>query len=188
MHRVALYTLGCKVSQYESEAIAERFSERGLEVVSSRSSADVYVINTCTVTAESDRKCRQVIRRLKGINPDAIIAVVGCYSQSAPEEIADLGVDIIIGTNGKLEVCDRVIELLEKRDALSGHEPEILVSSLEGAKFEPMCIKRAPSLLRSRKAYVKIRMYSLPSYLEATSGVSDNHFVPDSIKLNLSFL
>ena len=96
MPRVALYTLGCKVSQYESEAIAERFEEYGFEVVSARSQSDVYVINTCTVTAESDRKCRQVIRRLKGINPDAIVAVVGCYSQRAPMEIADLGVDIVI--------------------------------------------------------------------------------------------
>ena len=152
MPSVALYTLGCKVSQYESEAIAERFSERGFRVVSSRSSADVYVINTCTVTAESDRKCRQVIRRLKGINPSAIVAVVGCYSQRAPSELADLGVDIIIGTNGKLAVVDRVTELIGDAALDSNREPKILVTPLEGAGFEPMCIKTAP---RTR-AYVKI--------------------------------
>ena len=152
MPRVALYTLGCKVSQYESEAIAERFEEYGFEVVSARSQSDVYVINTCTVTAESDRKCRQVIRRLKGINPDAIVAVVGCYSQRAPMEIADLGVDIVIGTNGKLGVCDKVVELIRAKGEEMPSEPRILVSSLDGAEFEPMCIKKAP---RTR-AYVKI--------------------------------
>lgn len=147
MPGVAVYTLGCKVSQYESEAVAERLAELGLDVVSPRSVADAYIINTCTVTAESDRKCRQVVRRLKAKNPGAVIAVMGCYSQRAPEELLKLGVDIILGTAGKLAVAELVKAKLECRG-----EPLVSVGSLEGAEFEPMCVRGTP---RTR-AYVKI--------------------------------
>ena len=91
MYRVGLYTLGCKVSQYETEAISEAFSARGCEIAASSEKNDIYVINTCTVTAESDRKSRQFIRRAIKQNPDAVIAVLGCYSQRSPDEI--LGID-----------------------------------------------------------------------------------------------
>ena len=87
---VGLYTLGCKVSQYETEAIGEAFEERGFTVMPFDSVCDAYVINTCTVTAESDRKSRQIIRRAIAMNPDAVIAVVGCYSQRSPEEVAKI--------------------------------------------------------------------------------------------------
>ena len=101
MKRVGLYTLGCKVSQYEIEAIGEEFERRGFSVMPFDSVCDAYVINTCTVTAESDRKSRQIIRRAISRNPDAVVAVVGCYSQRAPEELLGIeGVDIVIGTDG----------------------------------------------------------------------------------------
>lgn len=147
MPSVALYTLGCKVSQYETEAVAERFAERGFTVLSHTERADVYVINTCTVTAESDRKSRQVIRRLRGQNPDAVVAVMGCYSQRAPEDIAAVGADIIVGTENKLSVVERACEMLA-----GGARGYLSVTELTGAAFEPMTVKSAP---RTR-AYVKI--------------------------------
>lgn len=148
MPSVALYTLGCKVSQYESEAIAELFLEGGFRVVDSGCVADAYVINTCTVTAESDRKSRQVIRRLRSKNESAVIAVIGCYSQRSPEEIERLPVDIIIGTENKLSVVDLVIEALARKERTQS----VSVTDLSSACFEPMTIKSAP---RTR-AYVKI--------------------------------
>ena len=149
IRRVGLYTLGCKVSQYETEAIGEAFEARGFTVAPFDSVCDAYVINTCTVTAESDRKSRQIIRRAINQNPDAIVAVVGCYTQRSPDEVAKIeGVDIVIGTDNKLDVVERVEYLLENR----GENPYICVSDLDGASFEPMSIKHAP---RTR-AYVKI--------------------------------
>ena len=90
MKKVAFYTLGCKVNQYETEAMLEMFKKEGYTQVDSEDFADVYVINTCTVTHMSDRKSRQYIRRMKKKNPNAIKAVVGCYSQVSPEEILDI--------------------------------------------------------------------------------------------------
>ena len=147
--RVGLYTLGCKVSLYETEAVAESFAERGFEVCDFNSVCDVYVINTCTVTAESDAKSRKYIRRAIRKNPDAVVIVIGCYSQRAPEEVAKIdGVSAVIGTQDKMKCVD----IAEKM--ISNFEFRIsnLVTPLEGASFEPMCVKNAP---RTR-AYVKI--------------------------------
>ena len=149
MRRVGLYTLGCKVSQYETEAIGEAFEARGFTVMPFDSVCDAYVINTCTVTAESDRKSRQIIRRAISRNPSAVVAVVGCYSQRAPEDVLKIeGVDIVIGTSGKLDVVGRVENLLNNHTK----ESCSYVTELDGADFEPMTITRAP---RTR-AYVKI--------------------------------
>ena len=146
MYTVGIYTLGCKVAQYESEAVAEEFSRLGFRVSDFGSVCDAYVINTCTVTAESDRKSRQVIRRAAKKNPRAVIAVIGCYSERAAEEILKIdGVSIVQGTDGKLAVAKRVLELLE------GGEGGIFKCPL-GEAFEKMQIKKAP---RSR-AYIKI--------------------------------
>ena len=82
--RAAFHTLGCKVNQYETEAMKRVFRERGYEIVGEQEFADVYVINTCTVTAVADRKSRQYIRRMKKVNPDSIVAVTGCYAQINP--------------------------------------------------------------------------------------------------------
>ncbi len=149
MRTVGLYTLGCKVSQYETEAIAEAFEARGFSVLPPTEVCDAYVVNTCTVTAESDRKCRQTLRRVARLNPDAVIAVVGCYSQRKPEEALRIkGVSVVLGTADKLTVVDRVIERLSDRTA----EPFVSVRDVTACEFEKMCITRAP---RTR-AYVKI--------------------------------
>lgn len=149
MRTVGLYTLGCKVSQYETEAIGETFEARGFRVMPFDSVCDAYVINTCTVTAESDRKSRQIIRRAIQRNPDAVVAVVGCYSQRTPEELLRInGVDIVLGTDKKLDVVDRVEFMLENSDG----NPYCKVEDLDKADFEPMTITKAA---RTR-AYVKI--------------------------------
>ncbi len=149
MPTVALYTLGCKVSQYETEAIAEGFERAGFTVVEFDTPADVYVINTCTVTAESDRKSRQFIRRAVAANPSAVVCALGCYTQRAPHEVSAIdGVSAVIGTADKLGV----VAIAEQM--LSGKRPRgvVSVTELSGAGFEKMTVTRAP---RTR-AYVKI--------------------------------
>ena len=108
---ISTYTLGCKVNQYETEAIIEIFENAGYLNVDFSDKADIYIINTCTVTGLSARKSRQMIRRAKSINQKAVVAVIGCYSQTAPEEIESMpDVDIIIGTKDRL----RIFEFVEK--------------------------------------------------------------------------
>lgn len=111
MNKVIFYTLGCKVNQYETEAMEELFEKDGYKVVKEEEIPDIHVINTCTVTNLSDRKSRQIIRRAKKINSDSIVAVVGCYSQVSPEEVSKIeGVDVIIGTTNRNDIvhlCER---------------------------------------------------------------------------------
>ena len=150
MSKVGLYTLGCKVSQYETEAIGEAFVKKGFQLADFSDVCDVYVINTCTVTEESDRKSRQFIRRAIRKNPEAIVAVVGCYTQRAHGEVAAIdGVSIVVGTQDKLSIVDRAIAMLADRTKA---RPEVCVGSLDGAEFEKMSVSSAP---RTR-AYVKI--------------------------------
>ena len=146
---VGFYTLGCKVSQYETEAVAEAFEKEGFVRTPFSDPCDVYVINTCTVTQESDRKSRQVIRRALKQNPAALVMVMGCYAQTSPDEIAAIrGVAYVSGSDGKMRLPARAKELL----ASGKSAPLVEVGDIEGAPFEPMCIAHAP---RTR-AYVKI--------------------------------
>ena len=153
MYSVGFYTLGCKVSQYETEAVAELFCKNGFVRSPFENSNDVYVINTCTVTAESDRKCRQLIRRATKKNPDAIVMVMGCYSQRAPEEVAKIkGVSVVIGTENKLSLVELAKSKLLERESGKALSQYIRVTDVKSASFERMRIKSAP---RTR-AYVKI--------------------------------
>ena len=103
--KVAFATLGCRVNMYESEAMAEKFIKNGYEVVEFDEMADVYVVNTCTVTNMSDKKSRQMLSRAKRKNPESIIAAVGCYTQIAPEKVKEIGdVDVILGTRNKGDI------------------------------------------------------------------------------------
>lgn len=100
--KIAFHTLGCKVNQYETEAMKEQFSTSGHQIVGEEDFADAYVINTCTVTNLADRKSRQYIRKMKRVNPDAVVAVTGCYAQVSPDEVSKIeGVNIVAGTNEK---------------------------------------------------------------------------------------
>lgn len=102
MKKVAFYTLGCKVNQYETEAMSELFINSGYQVVDYDGYADIYVINTCTVTGMSDRKSRQIIRRAKKLNPGSFVIVAGCYSQVSPDEVLKIdGVNLVLGTKDR---------------------------------------------------------------------------------------
>lgn len=111
--KIAFHTLGCKVNQYETEAIKEQFLERGWEIVDETDPADCYLINTCTVTNIADRKSRQFIRKVKKLRPEAIVAVTGCYSQVKPEDLWDMPeVDVLTGNGDKGHIIDLVEERL----------------------------------------------------------------------------
>jgi len=120
MKKVAFYTLGCKVNQYETEAISELFEKAGYEVVDFGDMADVYIINTCTVTGESARKSRQMIRRAKAINKDSIVVVAGCYAQTEAEEVAGIpGVNLVIGTKDRSRIVDYVQEIIDGGESIN---------------------------------------------------------------------
>ena len=151
VYSAGIYTLGCKVNQYESEAIAERLSANGIKISKPSSVCDIYVINTCTVTAESDRKACQFIRRAIKKNPAAYILVTGCLALTDAERIAAIeGVDYISGNTNKLSVADYAIRLLEcgKKNAT----PYIDVREISGSEFEKMSITE----FGRTRAYVKI--------------------------------
>jgi len=114
--KVAFYTLGCKLNFSETSTIGSQFLQNGFDIVDYNDIADVYVINTCTVTENSDRECRQVVRRALRNNPDAFIAVVGCYAQLRPEEIAKIeGVDAVFGSNEKFKIHS-LLDNFNKKD------------------------------------------------------------------------
>ncbi|MBO4979922.1 MAG: tRNA (N(6)-L-threonylcarbamoyladenosine(37)-C(2))-methylthiotransferase MtaB [Clostridia bacterium] len=148
---VGIFTLGCKVNQYESEAIGELLEARGYRVCPADGPCDVYIINTCTVTAESDRKARQIIRRAISKNPDALVLVTGCLAQTAPESIARIeGVDFIGGNADKCAIVDAVDDLVSS--GKKNRAPTLRIAPLEGAPFECMSIKK----FDRTRAYIKI--------------------------------
>ena len=148
---VGIATLGCKVNQYESEAIAEAFERRGCIIAPFNTPCDVYIINTCTVTAESDRKARQMIRRARQQNGAAFVLVTGCFSQSAPAAVAAIeGVDFVCGNTNKLAVVEAAMGLLAGGE--KPQKPTLAVGDVESAPFEPMCITH----FERTRAYVKI--------------------------------
>ncbi|MBY6270572.1 MAG: tRNA (N(6)-L-threonylcarbamoyladenosine(37)-C(2))-methylthiotransferase MtaB [Caldibacillus debilis] len=121
MPTVAFYTLGCKVNHYETEAIWQLFKKKGYERVDFEKEADVYVINTCTVTNTGDKKSRQIIRRAIRKNPDAVVCVTGCYAQTSPAEILAIpGVDVVIGTQDRAKLLDYVEQHQRERRPING--------------------------------------------------------------------
>jgi threonylcarbamoyladenosine tRNA methylthiotransferase MtaB len=115
MRKVALFTLGCRVNSYETEAMAESFMKKGFTVVDFDEFADVYVINTCTVTNMGDKKSRQMIRKTKKINPNAVVVAAGCYAQVSPDEVSSIeGVDVVVGTADKGKIADYVEDFLRE--------------------------------------------------------------------------
>lgn len=145
--KVAFHTLGCKVNQYETEAMQKLFEAAGYEI-STAETADVVVVNTCTVTALSSQKSRQIIRRATRANPNAVVAVVGCYAQNSPAEISRIeGVDVIIGTADRTKIVALVEQALKNRD-----EKILRVSSVENiSEFEEL-----PHAPHRTRAFLKI--------------------------------
>ncbi|MDQ0156013.1 tRNA (N(6)-L-threonylcarbamoyladenosine(37)-C(2))-methylthiotransferase MtaB [Robertmurraya andreesenii] len=120
MASVAFHTLGCKVNHYETEAIWQLFKAEGYERTDFESTADVYVINTCTVTNTGDKKSRQVIRRAIRKNPDAVICVTGCYAQTSPAEIMAIpGVDIVVGTQDRVKMLEFIEQYKTERQPIN---------------------------------------------------------------------
>jgi threonylcarbamoyladenosine tRNA methylthiotransferase MtaB len=150
LKKAAFYTLGCKVNQYETEAMTESFENAGYEIVDYSEFADVYIINTCTVTNMGDRKSRQIIRRAREKNPEALVAVVGCYSQIAPGEVLEIPeVSLVVGTDER----SRMVELVEY--AIKKEEKINMVNDIMKVReFEEMPIKSYKSRTR---AFLKIQ-------------------------------
>lgn len=150
---IAIKTLGCKVNQYETEMLKERFQKKGHEIVNENDFADVYIINTCTVTSLADRKSRQYIRKMKKSNPGAVIAVTGCYAQVSPEEVAAIQeVDIVAGTNKKGELPELIEQYINEKQ-------ENTISVVDG--YEGLCEYMETGIITSMesrtRAYIKVQ-------------------------------
>ncbi|HET7658029.1 MAG TPA: tRNA (N(6)-L-threonylcarbamoyladenosine(37)-C(2))-methylthiotransferase MtaB, partial [Bacillales bacterium] len=121
MPTVAFHTLGCKVNHYETEAIWNLFKKHGYERKDFDSRAEVYVINTCTVTNTGDKKSRQIIRRAVRKNPDAVICVTGCYAQTSPNEVMGIpGVDVVVGTQDRERMLAYIEQFKKEREPING--------------------------------------------------------------------
>ena len=149
MKKVAFYTLGCKVNQYETEAMSELFEKNGYEICNFEDFADIYVINTCTVTSMSDRKSRQIIRRAKKQNENAYIIVTGCYAQTARDEVAKIeGVNLVLGAQER----DKIVELTKAHFENPFYSDSFDISHTH--TFEPLEIGEFKSRTR---AYIKVQ-------------------------------
>ncbi|MBQ8869069.1 MAG: tRNA (N(6)-L-threonylcarbamoyladenosine(37)-C(2))-methylthiotransferase MtaB [Oscillospiraceae bacterium] len=148
--RVAVYTLGCKVNQYESQFLCERFLQRGHQIVAHTEPADVYIVNSCTVTATSDSKSKKMVGHFRKQNPDAVVALIGCFPQAFPEKAYEVKTaDIVLGNAEKgrvVELCERCFADKERREAVC--------DQILPAEIEPMCISRFEERTR---AFVKIQ-------------------------------
>ena len=148
--KACILTLGCRVNQYESDAIMQELSTNGVAICNDEETCDIYIINTCTVTAESDRKSRQLIRRCISKNPNAVVIVTGCYAQINPSKaLAIDGVDFVCGNNGKSIIAKKALQLLSSRE-----EKSIFLPDIYNSKFDKMEVG-AP-LTRTR-AFIKIQ-------------------------------
>ncbi len=146
--RVGIATLGCRVNQYESSALIKYLSQHGMQIAPFDEICDAYIINTCTVTAESDRKSRQTVRRARLLCPDAIVAVCGCSSQLAHNVFTQLGADCVCGTRNKLQAARYVVENIGKARTQSVNVPDAFSAPYE--KMNGISVERT-------RAYVKIQ-------------------------------
>ncbi|MBR5731348.1 MAG: tRNA (N(6)-L-threonylcarbamoyladenosine(37)-C(2))-methylthiotransferase MtaB [Firmicutes bacterium] len=158
--KAAFYTLGCKVNQYETEAVAQEFLRHGYLLAEEGEPADVCVVNTCSVTREADRKSRQYVRRMKKNNPDAVVVMMGCYPQTAPLETDALPeADIVLGTEDKTAAVELVERFLADRKRISRileSGEEIGPSGCRPLQKEYREMGRVKSMLGSRRALIKI--------------------------------
>lgn len=179
---VAFATLGCRVNHYETEAMAEKFIREGYEITQFENFADVYVINTCSVTNMSDKKSRQIISRARRRNKEAIIAAVGCYSQVAPDEVSKIeGVDVVLGTRNKGDIVYYVNKAKDEQ------KPQLMVGEvLKNKQFEELNIEEYQDKTR---AFLKIQdgcnrfcAYCLIPYTRGTTCSKDPDMVLTEIK------
>ncbi len=185
--KVAFYTLGCKVNQYETQLMSERFRNAGYEIVQEDETADIYVVNTCTVTRLADRKSRQYIRRMKKKNPDCVTAVVGCYSQISPEEVEAIPeVDIICGVNEKGRIMEYVERFLGDRirrnyvagrETLREYEENELITSMES---------RTRAVIKIQEGCDRFCSYCIIPYARGTVRSRNPESVLEEAKLLIS--
>ncbi|MDQ0150126.1 tRNA (N(6)-L-threonylcarbamoyladenosine(37)-C(2))-methylthiotransferase MtaB [Eubacterium multiforme] len=180
--KVAFATLGCRVNMYESEAMTEKFVREGYEVVDFTEIADVYVVNTCSVTNMGDKKSRQIIGRARRLNPDAIIAVVGCYSQIAPKEVSGIeGVDVVLGTRNKGDIVYYVNKAMDEK------KPQIQVGGvLRNKHFEELKIEdyrdKTRAFLKIQDGCNRFCAYCLIPYTRGAVCSKDFNNVLDEIR------
>ena len=150
MRKAALHNLGCKVNSYETEAMQQLLEAAGYQIVDFEEKADVYIINTCSVTNVADKKSRQMLHRAKAKNPEALVVAAGCYAQAAGEKLLeDTAIDLVIGNNKKAEL----VQLLEER--LAGREPQAAVIDISAAQeYEALHIERQADHTR---AFIKVQ-------------------------------
>lgn len=129
--KIAFYTLGCKVNQYETQAMEQMLTERGYEIGTFSEKCDGYIVNTCSVTAVADKKNRGIVRRCRRENPDAVIGVCGCYTQHAPEALEALGVDVVGGSSQRQEFLEQFLDTLH-----TGTHHRVLDEALKRRSFE----------------------------------------------------
>lgn len=148
--RAAIVTLGCKVNQYETDAMYGMLKEAGVSMVDSKETADIYIVNTCSVTNMAERKSRQMLHRAKKKNPDVVVAAVGCYAQVGKEELAkDENIDLIIGNNKKKDL----VQILEDYIRASSHKSEVLDIARDRT-YENLQVKQ---LKEHTRAYIKVQ-------------------------------
>ena len=161
--KVAIYTLGCKMNQYESQSMEQMLRERGHEVVDFQSEADAYVINTCSVTAVSDQKSRQVIHRIQRQRPSAVVAVCGCYPQTHVEQARGLGVDLVGGTGDRIGFLDLLEETAREKKYI-----ESIDKSFERRVFEVLPAggqsRRTRAMLKVEDGCVNFCTYCIIPY------------------------
>lgn len=151
--RVAFLTLGCKVNSYETEAMLRLFREQGAEIVTFEENADVYVVNTCTVTGIADRKSRQMLHRAKKKNEKALVVAVGCYAQEAGEALLeDKAVDLVVGNNQKSGVAELVADALQNKEKLLSRT--LLENLSADSTYEELFIS---DISEKTRAYIKIQ-------------------------------
>src|SRR5699024_1226482 len=147
---VAFHTLGCKVNHYETEGIWQMFMNQGYERVDFNRQADVYVINTCTVTNTGDKKSRQTIRKAVRQNPESVVCVTGCYAQTSPGEIMEIpGVDVIVGTQNRSKMIEYIEEHIQTRKPVNG-----VTNIMKSRVFEEMDV---PEFTDRTRASLKIQ-------------------------------
>ena len=148
MKKAALHNLGCKVNAYETEAMQQMLEENGYEIVPFKEGADVYIINTCTVTNMADRKSRQMIHRARKMNPDAVIVAAGCYVQAQGEQV-DECIDIVIGNNRKKDLIEILDAFWEKKSVR-----ETVIDINHTSEYEELHLSRTAEHTR---AYIKVQ-------------------------------
>ena len=149
--KAALHNLGCKVNAYETEAMQELLEQNGYEIVPFKEGADVYIINTCTVTNVADRKSRQMLHKARKMNPDAVVVATGCYVQARGEDI-DPCVDIVVGNNKKKDL----IKILEEHmgEMESVEESIEVIDIAQDQEYEPLYVEQ---LKEHTRAYIKVQ-------------------------------